>query len=107
MYQLKSYFSISVGKYVPAISYKIHKMNKNPGNVRIPLKGLAIGDGLCDPIHQMDYGDFMFQTGLVDENDRNQLNNMSQLTKKYINFQAWEQASDVRYSFRLYAINPG
>ena len=52
------------GKYVPAISYKIHKMNQDPANVRINLKGLAIGDGLRDPIHQMNYGDFLFQTGL-------------------------------------------
>ena len=52
------------GKYVPAISYKIHKMNQDPANVRINLKGLAIGDGLTDPIHQMNYGDFLFQTGL-------------------------------------------
>ena len=53
-----------LGKYVPAISYKIHKMNQDPANVRINLKGLAIGDGLTDPIHQMNYGDFLFQTGL-------------------------------------------
>lgn len=36
------------GKYVPAISYYIHK--KNPtAKVKINLVGLAIGDGLCDP----------------------------------------------------------
>ncbi len=37
------------GKYVPAISYKIHTENmKNPA-IKINLKGLAIGDGWCDP----------------------------------------------------------
>ena len=37
------------GKYVPAIGYKIHTENmKNPA-IKINLKGLAIGDGLCDP----------------------------------------------------------
>ena len=53
-----------LGKYVPAISYKIHKMNQDPQTSTINLKGLAIGDGLTDPIHQMSYGDFLFQTGL-------------------------------------------
>ena len=71
-------------------------MNGKSGNMHIPLKGLAIGDGLSDPIHQMDYGDFLFQTGFVDENDRDTLQNMSQLTKNYIKTQSWEKAADVR-----------
>ena len=71
-------------------------MNGKSGNTHIPLKGLAIGDGLSDPIHQMDYGDFLFQTGFVDENDRDTLQNMSQLTKNYIKTQSWEKAADVR-----------
>ena len=58
----RNYFYL--GKYVPAISYKIHKMNQDPQTSTINLKGLAIGDGLTDPIHQMSYGDFLFQTGL-------------------------------------------
>ena len=36
------------GKYVPAISYKIHVENPT-AKVKINLKGMAIGDGLCDP----------------------------------------------------------
>ena len=39
-------------------------MNQDPQTSTINLKGLAIGDGLTDPIHQMSYGDFLFQTGL-------------------------------------------
>lgn len=40
------------GKYVPAIAYKIHKENaaRRPGQLPIPLMGLAIGDGFSDPI---------------------------------------------------------
>ena len=71
-------------------------MNGKSGYTHIPLKGLAIGDGLSDPIHQMDYGDFLFQTGFVDENDRDVLLNMSQITKDYIKAQSWEKAADVR-----------
>lgn len=36
------------GKYVPAISYYIHKNNPT-AKVKINFKGMAIGDGLCDP----------------------------------------------------------
>lgn len=37
---------VSAGKYVPAISYKIHQMNAQGGQpVTINLKGLLVGDG--------------------------------------------------------------
>ena len=84
-----------LGKYVPAISYKIHKMNRIGAKLQIPLKGLAIGDGLCDPIHQMAYGDFLFQVGLLDENDRDELVNMTQLTRSYIKYRRWNDATAV------------
>ncbi|XP_064401479.1 probable serine carboxypeptidase CPVL [Halichondria panicea] len=57
------------GKYVPAIGYKIHTENMNNPAVKINLKGLAIGDGLCDPENMMNaYADLVFQFGMVDEN---------------------------------------
>lgn len=37
------------GKYVPAISYKIHTMGQDAKDKGINLQGMAIGDGLCDP----------------------------------------------------------
>lgn len=60
------------GKYVPAISYKIHTENLNPfPKVRINLQGLAIGDGLCDPETMMlQYADFMYNIGMLDEKQR-------------------------------------
>lgn len=94
---------ILAGKYVPAISYKIHTMNKaGRGAVKIPLKGLAIGDGLCDPIHQMDYGDFLYQVGLVDENDRDALINMSSMTRHYIRTAQWQRAAEVSPEVRTH-----
>lgn len=57
------------GKYVPAISYTILK--KNPSaEVKINLQGLAIGNGLCDPINQLHYGEYLFELGLIDEKTR-------------------------------------
>ncbi|XP_057668042.1 venom serine carboxypeptidase-like [Diorhabda carinulata] len=53
------------GKYVPAASYTILK--KNPtADMKINLKGMAIGSGLCDPENQMKYGEYLYQIGLVD-----------------------------------------
>eukprot|EP00058_Branchiostoma_floridae_P015260 XP_002600748.1 hypothetical protein BRAFLDRAFT_83491 [Branchiostoma floridae] len=56
------------GKYVPALSYKIHMENPT-AKFKINFKGMAIGDGLCDPINQYPaLPDFLFNTGLCDEN---------------------------------------
>lgn len=43
-------FQSYAGKYVPAISYKIHMENQGSPKVMINFKGMAIGDGLCDPV---------------------------------------------------------
>ncbi|XP_023293517.2 venom serine carboxypeptidase [Lucilia cuprina] len=56
------------GKYVPALAYHIHKVQSSVDTrVKIPLKGMAIGNGLSDPIHQLKYGDYLYQLGLIDE----------------------------------------
>lgn len=54
------------GKYIPAIAHRILK--KNPtANLKINLKGVAIGNGLSDPEHQLLYGDRLFELGFIDE----------------------------------------
>ncbi|KAI8515365.1 hypothetical protein Bbelb_061780, partial [Branchiostoma belcheri] len=56
------------GKYVPALSYKIHMENPT-AKFKINFKGMAIGDGLCDPINQYPaLPAFLYNTGLCDEN---------------------------------------
>lgn len=55
------------GKYVPALGHRIHKVNAHvPSNEKINLQGLAIGNGLSDPQHQLKYGDYLYQLGLID-----------------------------------------
>lgn len=55
------------GKYVPAAAYTIHK--KNPAaKQKINLEGISIGNGLCDPVHQLKYSDYLYQIGLIDSN---------------------------------------
>lgn len=60
------------GKYVPAIGYAIYQDSKReteePAKPKINLKGLAIGNGLSDPLHQFNYGDYLYQLGLIDSN---------------------------------------
>lgn len=59
------------GKYVPALSYVIHEKNPTAA-IKINLKGLAIGNGITDPINQFAYGDYLYQIGLIDSNGRDQ-----------------------------------
>jgi len=72
------------GKYVPAISHKIHLMNQAGAEPKIPLKGLAVGDGLCDPMHQWEYGNYAYESGLVSAIDRDMLHFMAAQAKKHI-----------------------
>ncbi|TRY70301.1 hypothetical protein TCAL_02456 [Tigriopus californicus] len=81
------------GKYVPAISYKIHQENKKGNQPKLPLTGLAIGDGLCDPENQLAYGEFIFQIGLVDEKDRDIMKDISKVIKGYIRAKDWPKAA--------------
>ncbi|XP_062128401.1 venom serine carboxypeptidase-like [Drosophila sulfurigaster albostrigata] len=58
------------GKYVPALAYHIHRAQKSRGfmGIHIPLRGMAIGNGLSDPVNQLKYGDYLYQLGLIDDN---------------------------------------
>lgn len=72
------------GKYVPALGHTIHERNKhNNSNAHINLVGLAIGNGLSDPQHQMNYGDYLYQLGLIDSNGQH---SFAELEKKGIDF---------------------
>eukprot|EP00058_Branchiostoma_floridae_P015263 XP_002600751.1 hypothetical protein BRAFLDRAFT_83494 [Branchiostoma floridae] len=58
------------GKYVPALSYKIHMENPT-AKFKINFKGMAIGDGLCDPLTQYaKLPEFLYHIGLADEPQR-------------------------------------
>lgn len=60
------------GKYVPAISYAIYQDSlreiEDVTKPKINLKGLAMGNGFSDPLHQLNYGDYLYQLGLIDSN---------------------------------------
>ncbi|KAH9410229.1 hypothetical protein TYRP_009985, partial [Tyrophagus putrescentiae] len=49
------------------------------------LKGLAIGNGLCDPKTQIDYGDFLWKFGLIDKHQKDHFLAEQNKATKFIN----------------------
>nr|XP_057941582.1 probable serine carboxypeptidase CPVL [Doryrhamphus excisus] len=83
------------GKYVPAVSYYIHKNNPT-AKVKINFKGMAIGDGLCDPEMMLGgYGEFLYQTGMIDEVQKQYVIKQTDLGVKLIQQQEWLEAFKV------------
>lgn len=80
-----------LGKYVPAVSYTIHK-NNPASNQKINLKGLAIGNGLCDPINQLKYSDYLYQIGLIDTNTQQVVRDYEAKGVQYIKDKNWVEA---------------
>lgn len=86
------------GHYVPAIGAFIHRQNQNlpPHEIRIPLGGVAIGDGWVDPVNMVNaYPDLMFNTGLIDVNQKKIIQGMCQQTTNYIKAGQMMEAFDV------------
>ncbi|CAH0402936.1 unnamed protein product [Chilo suppressalis] len=79
------------GKYVPALAYTIHK--KNPtAQIKINLKGIAIGNGLSDPEHQLLYSKYLYQIGLLDWNQAEVFEEYENKTAQYIQNKQWNEA---------------
>lgn len=82
------------GKYVPAVSYTIYQ--KNPSaKLKINLQGLSIGNGLSDPEHQLKYGDYLYQLGLIDANARKTVQDYEQQGIKYIQSKQFDKAFQI------------
>ncbi|KAF7237727.1 putative serine carboxypeptidase CPVL [Varanus komodoensis] len=83
------------GKYVPAIGYYIHTHNPT-SKIKINFKGVAIGNGLCDPEMMLGgYSQFLYQIGLVDEKQRDYIQNQTDLGAMYIQQKKWRKAFEV------------
>jgi len=70
-YQGNSFYAFGesyAGKFVPAITRKIHEEN-NSGNdvIQINIGGMGMGDGWMSPYHNARYANFLYQTGMIDE----------------------------------------
>ena len=80
---------------MPAMSYKIYSENKKGTGIKMPFAGMAIGDGLTDPVTQLDYSDFLYETGLVGANGKKDINELDKAVKKNIEAKNWKKASEV------------
>ncbi|XP_070505245.1 venom serine carboxypeptidase-like [Chironomus tepperi] len=82
------------GKYVPAVGHAIHKRNGN-AKVKINFLGMAIGNGLCDPLHQLQYGDYLYQLGLIDTKGRDTFHKYEELGRTAIKARDFDKAFDI------------
>ncbi|XP_077978166.1 putative serine carboxypeptidase CPVL [Glandiceps talaboti] len=79
------------GKYVPAISYKIHKENPS-AKVKINFKGMLIGAAFSDPETMFPLSaEFMYQTGLFDENTRDIFQSQVDVGIRYMQEKKWRE----------------
>lgn len=87
---------MSVGKYIPTIGFKILRENSRRGNhLRINLRGVIIGSGFMDPYTQTEYGDFLYNMGLIDDNEKSYFESEEEKIKRYIRIQNWPLATKV------------
>ena len=63
--------------------------------MKINLKGLAIGNGLCDPLHQLEYGAYLYQLGLIDTIGMNTFKAYEEKGRQCIAKKDFEGAFDV------------
>ncbi|XP_038893258.1 serine carboxypeptidase-like 50 [Benincasa hispida] len=86
------------GKYVPSIGYYILKKNpKLPYDKRVNLVGVAIGDGLTDPITQVTtHGLNAFYSGLINEKQKKEMEIAQMKAVELIKMGKWNEATNAR-----------
>lgn len=88
--QLKSALYLTgesyAGKYIPALAYHIHTSNKaRTESNKIPLVGLAIGDGFTDPATQIKtHGTHALALGLVSSTSAKLMDDLAASAVKFI-----------------------
>ena len=79
------------GKYVPALGYKLMQMANES---KINFKGVAIGNGLTDPINHLDGFVYLKSTGLIDEKQQDELKKIEDKVREYYKVKDYSKASD-------------
>lgn len=82
------------GKYVPALSHAIKDYNIK-AEVKINLQGLAMGNGFTDPENQLEYGNYLYQLGLLDAAGREQFHEAEAKAKQLIRDKNFGAAFDL------------
>ncbi|CAN8293387.1 unnamed protein product [Cochlearia groenlandica] len=82
------------GKYVPAIGYYILKEKPNG---KVNLKGLAIGNGLTDPLTQIKtHAVNAYYSGLVNAKQRDELEKGQEISVSLVKSHKWREAAEAR-----------
>ncbi|XP_054262440.1 venom serine carboxypeptidase-like [Macrosteles quadrilineatus] len=81
------------GHYIPTIGYTIHKNNPS-AQLKINLAGMMIGDGWTDPRNQINYGDYLYETGLIDYAEREEFYHYQKLFVSQVDAEQWSAAYD-------------
>ncbi|KAJ8769272.1 hypothetical protein K2173_002201 [Erythroxylum novogranatense] len=86
------------GKYVPAIGFHILMKNKVlPVSKQVNLKGVAIGNGLTDPVTQVKvHADNLYYSGFINEKQKFELEAAQWKVVKLIEMGLWSEATDAR-----------
>ncbi|XP_031268894.1 serine carboxypeptidase-like 50 [Pistacia vera] len=86
------------GKYVPAIGYYILKKNLQlPESKRVNLQGVAIGDGLTDPVIQVNtHALNSYFSGLINERQKNEMEKVQWRAVKLVKMGNWSAARYAR-----------
>ncbi|KAM7271872.1 hypothetical protein ACFE04_031086 [Oxalis oulophora] len=86
------------GKYVPAIGYYILKRNPQlPVSKRLNLGGVAIGNGLTDPITQVaTHANNAYFSGLVNERQKGELEKAQLEAIRFVKMENWSEAAYAR-----------
>ncbi|XP_044490773.1 serine carboxypeptidase-like 50 [Mangifera indica] len=86
------------GKYVPAIGYYILKKNLQlPESKRVNLQGVAIGDGLTDPVIQVNtYALNAYFSGLINERQKRDMEKVQRRAVELVKMGNWSEARDTK-----------
>ncbi|XP_034251836.1 venom serine carboxypeptidase-like [Thrips palmi] len=81
------------GKYAPALAMAIHESNAKAGaDAKINLKGLAVGNPLAEPEAMLEYGDYLYQLGLLDDHGRQRFQQREAVIRDLLQQRRWTDA---------------
>ncbi|XP_050231435.1 serine carboxypeptidase-like 50 [Mercurialis annua] len=86
------------GKYVPSIGYYILEKNtKLQRSKRVNLKGVAIGNGLTDPVTQVKtHADSAYYSGLINQRQKTELKEAQSKVIEFVKLRNWSEATNAR-----------